>query len=95
MTAHIYSGTEECYIGLPVEHSHRVARMSPAGILDDLAHLLASWDTVKMWIAMASIVTGFGQCCVYAKSTDAHRCISEVLACVTSWLILLNAPPTC
>ncbi len=74
---HTFAGTEECYIGLPVEHSHRVARLSPAGILDDLAHIFASWDTALLLISMASIVTGFSQCCVYAMSTVAPHYISH------------------
>lgn len=72
---HKFAGTEECYIGLPVEHSHRVARMSSAGILDALAHVLASWETAKMFISVT--LFGFGQCCVYAKSAVAPHYISH------------------
>jgi len=72
---HTFAGTEECYIGLPVEHSHRVARMSPAGILDSIAHMLASWETAKTFISIT--LFGFGQCCVHAKSVVARHYISH------------------
>ncbi len=72
---HTFAGTEECYIGLPVEHSHRVARMSPAGLLDALAHMLASWQTLKTFISFT--LFGFGQCRVYAKSAVAPHYTSH------------------
>ena len=33
------TGNEECYIGLPKEHMHRVARMTEAGAWDAIGHM--------------------------------------------------------
>ncbi len=44
----IIKGNEECFIGLPLEQEHRMARMSPAGVMELLSYMFSSYKQFIM-----------------------------------------------